>query len=136
MKDLTGKVALVTGASRGIGLQVAHSMVARGARLGITGRGHKALRAAMDERGGERSAVALPGRADDPVHQDEATSELFERFGRLDILVNNAGINPVYGQLCIWIWTRRARRSDLPRDSDQCPPRDRSGGIHESFHRR
>lgn len=96
---LTGRVALVTGASRGIGLAVAHRLVAEGARVAITARHAEALDQAVAELGGPSTAVGFTGRADDPEHQDQVLARLADLFGPVDILVNNAGINPAYGPL-------------------------------------
>jgi len=93
-----GQVALVTGASRGIGLAVAQRLVAEGAQVVITARKPEGLAAAIEVLG-DRQAVAVAGRADDPEHQDEAIATAVGRFGRLDVLVNNTGINPVFGPL-------------------------------------
>jgi NAD(P)-dependent dehydrogenase (short-subunit alcohol dehydrogenase family) len=93
-----GQVAIVTGASRGIGLAVAQRLVAEGARVVVTARKPEGLAAAVDELGPD-SALAVAGGADDPDHQQEAVDTAVERFGRLDVLVNNTGINPVYGPL-------------------------------------
>jgi NAD(P)-dependent dehydrogenase (short-subunit alcohol dehydrogenase family) len=91
-------VAIVTGASRGIGLAVAQRLVAEGARVLITARKEDGLAAALEQLGGS-SALAVAGRADDPAHQDEAVAAAVREFGRLDVLVNNAGINPSYGPI-------------------------------------
>jgi NAD(P)-dependent dehydrogenase (short-subunit alcohol dehydrogenase family) len=93
-----GRVALVTGASRGIGLAVAARLVAEGGRVVITARKPEALQAAADSLGGE-VALAVPGRADDSDHQVQALQAAVAAFGRLDVLVNNTGINPAYGPL-------------------------------------
>ncbi len=94
-----GKVALVTGASRGIGLAIAGRLVAEGARVCLTARKPDALAAAVASLGGPDRAVAVPGRADDPEHQANAVARTVAAFGALDVLVNNTGINPVYGPL-------------------------------------
>ncbi|HEY7049292.1 MAG TPA: SDR family oxidoreductase [Jatrophihabitantaceae bacterium] len=94
-----GQVALVTGASRGIGLAVAHRLVAEGARVCITARKPDGLAAAVEQLGGEPHAVAVAGRGDDPEHQAAAVRAAVETLGRLDIVINNTGINPVYGPL-------------------------------------
>ncbi len=94
-----GKVAIVTGASRGIGLGIAEKLVAEGARVVITARKPEALAEAVEKLGGESKAVAVAGNAADEAHQDEVISTAKERFGGLDLLVNNTGINPVYGPL-------------------------------------
>jgi NAD(P)-dependent dehydrogenase (short-subunit alcohol dehydrogenase family) len=94
-----GTVAIVTGASRGIGLGIAGRLVAEGARVVITARKPEALASAVEQLGGESKAVAVAGNAADEAHQDEAIRTAHERFGRLDHLVNNTGINPVYGPM-------------------------------------
>lgn len=93
-----GKVAIVTGASRGIGLGIAERLVADGAQVLITARKPDALAEAAASLGDGR-AVFVAGSADDPAHQEEAVSTALETFGRLDFLVNNTGINPVYGRM-------------------------------------
>jgi NAD(P)-dependent dehydrogenase (short-subunit alcohol dehydrogenase family) len=93
------KVAIVTGASRGIGLDIARRLVADGARVVITARKTEALDEAVKALGGPAHALALAGHADDPAHQDEVVAAARNTFGRLDYLVNNAGINPSYGPM-------------------------------------
>jgi 3-oxoacyl-[acyl-carrier protein] reductase len=94
-----GKVAVVTGASRGIGLAVAECLVADGARVVITARNKDVLDEAVERLGGPAHALAVAGRADDPEHQDDTIRQAVETFGRIDFLVNNTGINPTYGPL-------------------------------------
>jgi len=93
------RVAIITGASRGIGLGIARELVERGARVCITARKPEPLAEAVRELGGPDRALGVPGRADDPDHQQEAVARTLEAFGRIDMLVNNTGINPVYGPL-------------------------------------
>jgi 3-oxoacyl-[acyl-carrier protein] reductase len=93
----SGQVAIVTGASRGIGLGIAQRLVDEGAQVCITARKEAALAEAADALGDGR-AIYVAGSADDAAHQDEAIAATLERFGRLDLLVNNTGINPVYGR--------------------------------------
>ncbi|MFF1874370.1 SDR family oxidoreductase [Streptomyces sp. CB03911] len=92
-----GQVAVVTGASRGIGLGIARELVARGAKVCVTARGADALAEAVQDLGGPEVAIGVAGRTDDPAHQEEAVSRTVAAFGRLDHLVNNTGINPAYG---------------------------------------
>jgi NAD(P)-dependent dehydrogenase (short-subunit alcohol dehydrogenase family) len=96
---MAGRTALVTGASRGIGLGIARSLVARGARVVLTARKPDALAEAVDTLGGPEVAVAVAGNAADAVHRAEAVRTAVETFGSLDMLVGNVGINPVYGPL-------------------------------------
>ncbi|GAB2771264.1 SDR family oxidoreductase [Amycolatopsis magusensis] len=97
MNSLKDRVAIVTGASRGIGLGIARTLVERGAKVCITARKPEPLAEAVRELGGGDHAIAVPGKADDAEHQAEAVAKAVETFGSLDMLVNNTGINPVYG---------------------------------------
>ncbi|NUU22327.1 MAG: SDR family oxidoreductase [Streptomycetaceae bacterium] len=97
--DFTGRTALVTGASRGIGLGIAAELVACGARVCLTARKKEELDAAVEELGGAAHAMAVPGKADDPEHRAAAVAAVIDRFGSLDLLVNNAGINPHFGNV-------------------------------------
>jgi NAD(P)-dependent dehydrogenase (short-subunit alcohol dehydrogenase family) len=94
-----GKVAVVTGASRGIGLAVAARLIAEGARVCITARKPDPLLAAVQLLGGADFAVGVAGRADDAEHRANAIQTTIDNFGRIDILINNTGINPVYGPM-------------------------------------
>jgi NAD(P)-dependent dehydrogenase (short-subunit alcohol dehydrogenase family) len=96
---LEGRTALVTGASRGIGLAIAQSLVARGARVVVTGRRPDALAEAVTALGGPEVAVGVAGNAGDAEHRAEAVRTAVETFGSLEMLVGNVGINPVYGPL-------------------------------------
>ena len=99
MRDLHGKTALITGASRGIGLAIAQRLVDEGARVCVTARRTEALAAAVAALGGPEHAIAVAGKADDPEHQATAVARTIEAFGSLDVLVNNAGVNPAYGRM-------------------------------------
>ncbi|ANS63747.1 3-ketoacyl-(acyl-carrier-protein) reductase [Streptomyces lincolnensis] len=98
LPELSGKAALVTGASRGIGYGVAEALVARGDRVVITGRNEDALKEAVDKLGADR-VVGVAGKAHDEAHQAVAVERAMEAFGRVDYLVNNAGTNPVFGPI-------------------------------------
>ena len=88
MDSLAGKVALVTGASRGIGAAVARALDAEGVRLGLASRSGDDL--------GIAGAVAQPCDVRDPAALASLVAAIVERFGRLDILVVNAGVG-AYG---------------------------------------
>ncbi|MDT0486722.1 SDR family oxidoreductase [Streptomyces canus] len=98
LPELSGKVALITGASRGIGYGIAEALVARGDRVVITGRTEDSLKEAVEQLGAER-AVYVAGKAHDEAHQTAAVERAMEAFGRVDYLVNNAGTNPVFGPI-------------------------------------
>lgn len=95
--DLTGKVALVTGGSRGIGLAIAMALADANASVVITGRSDEQLRAASSElsKGNASRAQrihALAADVKDPSASTAAVDAAATRFGGLDILVNNAGV--------------------------------------------
>ena len=95
MSALTGKVAVITGGSRGIGLATAHALLAQGSSVAITGTHDATLNAAREELNRKASkARVLAIRAD--VRQygdvDSALAQVSSTFGGLDILVNNAGV--------------------------------------------
>jgi NAD(P)-dependent dehydrogenase (short-subunit alcohol dehydrogenase family) len=96
---LAGRVAIITGASRGIGLGIARRFVDEGARVCLTARKPQALAEAVAGLGGPEHAIGVPGHADDPEHRTDAVRRAAEAFGPVDVLVNNTGINPVYGPL-------------------------------------
>ncbi|MET7795222.1 SDR family oxidoreductase [Streptomyces decoyicus] len=98
LPELSGKVALVTGASRGIGYGIAEALVARGDRVVITGRNEDALKEAAEKLGADR-VIGVAGKAHDEAHQAVAVERAMEAFGRVDYLVNNAGTNPVFGPI-------------------------------------
>lgn len=90
---LRDRAAIVTGASRGIGLQIALGLAAEGCRLLLCARDADALAAVVTEvaAAGGGSAVAFPVDVTDPAAADAIVAECQRAFGRLDVLVNNAG---------------------------------------------
>jgi NAD(P)-dependent dehydrogenase (short-subunit alcohol dehydrogenase family) len=97
-QSFAGKVAVITGGSRGIGHAVARELVGLGAKVCVTGRKAEVLEQAVEDLGSD-VAIGVAGRADDEGHQDKAVLRTLESFGSVDFLVNNAGVNPVYGPL-------------------------------------
>jgi len=93
--SLEGKVALVTGASKGIGRAIAASMAQAGAKVMLSSRKLDQLEAAAEEIDGETAAFAA--NAGDVDAAKACVAETISRFGGLDILVNNAATNPYYG---------------------------------------
>lgn len=98
--DLTGKIALVTGSSRGIGASIARLFAAHGAQVIVSSRRQEACEAVVEQirrEGGKADAIACH------IGELESINHLFaeirERFGRLDILVNNAAANPYFGPI-------------------------------------
>ncbi|WP_037074560.1 SDR family oxidoreductase [Pseudonocardia spinosispora] len=104
LSDLTGRTAIVTGGSRGIGYAIAAELLARGAAVTITARKPEELTAAAEQLAagapdGDKRVLALQSNVGDATSRHETVATTVERFGSLDILVNNAGANPVYGAL-------------------------------------
>jgi NAD(P)-dependent dehydrogenase (short-subunit alcohol dehydrogenase family) len=98
--DLTGRVALVTGASRGIGESIAKLLAAAGAHVIISSRkidGCQAVADSIIADGG--SAEALACHIGDMEQIDACFSSIEEKHGKLDILVNNAAANPYFGHI-------------------------------------
>jgi NAD(P)-dependent dehydrogenase (short-subunit alcohol dehydrogenase family) len=98
--DLSGKVALVTGSSRGIGASIARLLAAQGAQVIVSSRKQEACEAIVAQiqnEGGKAEAIACH------IGEMESITALFaqirERHGRLDILVNNAAANPYFGPI-------------------------------------
>ena len=90
MKRLQGKVALVTGASRGLGRHLCEAFIGEGARVGMVARGTADLEAAARSLGSD--ALALPCDITDPDAVRRACATLSAHFGGIDILVNNAAL--------------------------------------------
>src|SRR5215510_5425361 len=91
MFDLSGKVVIVTGASRGIGRGVAMTLASRGAYVVATARGENAADTVSDiQRAGHRAEAAAL-EVTDPVSIDALIAGVVARHGRIDVLVNNAG---------------------------------------------
>src|ERR1051325_10579260 len=92
-EDVSGRVVLITGASRGLGLQMAREFAHAGARLAICAREMEELDWAREDLS-SRGAEVLAVQCDVGVHDDvqRMVREVHERYGRIDILVNNAGI--------------------------------------------
>lgn len=93
--DLTGKIALITGGSRGLGLQMVRAFARRGADVIIASRKLDACEAVAEEvRAMGRRALAVSVHAGRWEDMDRLAETAYATFGRVDILVNNAGMSP------------------------------------------
>ncbi len=98
--DLTGKIALVTGASRGIGEAAARLLAQQGAHVIISSRRQESceeVAASIRDEGGRATAYAC--HIGDPEQIEAIYDHIRQQHGRLDILVNNAAANPYYGHI-------------------------------------
>ncbi|AQR72988.1 SDR family oxidoreductase [Sphingomonas sp. LM7] len=100
--DLTGKVAIVTGSTRGIGRASAEALAAQGAKVVISSRKQDACddaAAEINARFGEGTALAVAASISDKAALEHLVAETRRVFGRVDVLVCNAASNPYYGPL-------------------------------------
>ncbi len=98
--DISGKVAIITGASRGIGQAIAEALASAGAKVVLSGRKQEGLdeaAARIREAGGE--AVGIAAHNGDKAALQALVASTVEAFSRIDILVNNAATNPHFGAL-------------------------------------
>ncbi len=100
--DLTGKVAIVTGSSRGIGRAIAEEYAAQGAQVVVSSRKQDACQAVVDEinaRHGQERATAIAASISSKEALEQLVQETTRRLGRIDVLVCNAASNPYYGSM-------------------------------------
>ncbi len=98
--DLSGRVALVTGSSRGIGAAIAHRLAAAGAHVLVSSRKAEGCAAVVAEiQAAGHTASALPIHIGQTEALRAAIASIPEQHGRLDILVNNAAANPYFGPI-------------------------------------
>src|SRR5438477_12907044 len=98
--DLTGKVAIVTGSSRGIGRAIAECFAEAGAKVTISGRNQgpcDEVAQGIRAKGGE--AIAVTARISDQAQLENLVAKTRAEWGKIDILVCNAAINPHYGSM-------------------------------------
>lgn len=100
MFDLTGKVAVITGSSRGIGRAIAEEMARRGAKVVVSSRKPEACQTVLEgieASGGE--AIVIPCNISEKQQLQGLIDGTVAKFGRLDILVCNAAVNPYFGPM-------------------------------------
>ncbi|MET8654558.1 SDR family oxidoreductase [Nocardia aurea] len=109
--DLTGRTAIITGASRGIGLATAEAIAAAGGNVVLTSRSQESADAAAAQVG--RGALGIAAHATDAEAARRCVESTLETFGSIDILVNNAGTNPAYGPVIDQDHARFAKTFDV-----------------------
>ncbi len=100
--DLTGKTAIITGSSRGIGKAIADEMAAQGAQVVISSRKPgpcQEVAKELNEKYGEGTAISVPANISSKEELQTLCDETRKAFGKIDILVCNAASNPYYGPL-------------------------------------
>jgi NAD(P)-dependent dehydrogenase (short-subunit alcohol dehydrogenase family) len=109
--DLTGRTAIITGASRGIGLAAAQAIAGAGGNVVLTSRSQESADAAAAEVNG--NALGVAAHAVDEQAAQRCVDLTLERFGSIDILVNNAGTNPSYGPVIDQDYARVTKTFDV-----------------------
>ncbi|MFD2585926.1 SDR family NAD(P)-dependent oxidoreductase [Croceitalea marina] len=98
--ELKGKVAIVTGSSKGIGLSIAKGLAENGAKVVISSRKQEAVETVAKEfNSAGLEAIGIACHIGDEAQRKALVTKTIEEYGRIDILVNNAAINPFYGPL-------------------------------------
>ena len=100
--DLTGKTAIITGSSRGIGRAIAEAMADQGARVVISSRKPgpcEEVAAEINKKHGDGTAIAIPANISSKEELQALVDETNKTFGKIDILVCNAASNPYYGPM-------------------------------------
>ena len=100
--DLSGKVAIITGSSRGIGKAIAHQMAAHGAQVVISSRKQAACDEVANEinaKFGAGRAIAVVASISNKADLQHLVNETLAQFGKIDVLVCNAATNPHFGPM-------------------------------------
>ncbi|MEO1263116.1 MAG: glucose 1-dehydrogenase [Bacteroidota bacterium] len=98
--DLTNKVAIITGSSKGIGEAIGRALAENGAKVVISSRKQEACDAVVEQfKKDGLEAVAIACHVGDEAQRKDLVDKTVEHFGGVDILINNAGINPYFGPI-------------------------------------
>src|SRR5262249_740270 len=98
--DVQGKVAIITGASRGIGLAIAHAYAAAGMKVVISSRKQDSLDAlAAEMKAAGQDVTAIAAHNGDKTALQTLVAKTLDTYGRVDVLVNNAATNPHFGNV-------------------------------------
>ena len=100
--DMSGKVAVITGSSRGIGKAIAEQMAEQGAKVVISSRKPgpcQEVAGELNEKHGEGTAIAVPANISSKEDLTNLVDETRKAFGKIDVLVCNAASNPYYGPM-------------------------------------
>ena len=98
--DLTGKVAIVTGASKGIGEAMARGLAEHGAKVVISSRKQEAVEAVADTfKADGLEAVGISCHVADEAQRTNLIEQTIAKYGRIDCIINNAGTNPYFGPI-------------------------------------
>jgi len=98
--DLNGKVAIITGSSKGIGKSIAQGLAENGAKVVVSSRKQNAVDGVAEEfMAAGLEAIGIQCHIGDSEQRQSLIAKSIEHYGRIDILVNNAAINPYYGPL-------------------------------------
>jgi NAD(P)-dependent dehydrogenase (short-subunit alcohol dehydrogenase family) len=147
MTDFTGRTAIITGGSRGIGLATAQRLAHGGANIVLTSRKQDSADAAAEQVGG--TAIGVAAHAVDEDAARHCVELALDRFGSVDILVNNAGTNPAYGPLIdqdharfsktfdvnLWaplLWTSLAAKAWMREHGGAIVSTASIGGLHQA----
>lgn len=98
--DLTGKVAIITGASKGIGEAMARGLAEHGAKVVVSSRKQEAVEAVAEQFAADGlEAVGIACHVADEAQRQNLVAKTLEKYGRIDCVINNAGTNPYFGPI-------------------------------------
>ncbi len=108
MKDLKGKVAYITGGSKGIGLAIARAMLGRGMSVAISGRSEESLTTAEQQLNDPERVLTIVSDVSKPGDEVNAIAKIMERWDQLDVLIANAGVGhfAAVDQLSLEYWNQ------------------------------